>query len=55
LIDGKEWQKASFQFTAPDDIQYLIFEADYAPGTLFKYKGNILLDNLSAIFRCDRA
>jgi Carbohydrate binding domain len=55
LIDGKEWQKVSFQFTASEDIQYLIFEADYAPGTLFKYKGNILLDHLSPIFRCDRA
>jgi hypothetical protein len=55
LIDGKEWQQVNFQFTAAIDIQYLIFEADYAPGTLFKYKGNILMDHLSPIFRCDRA
>lgn len=55
LIDKKEWQEVRFQFTAASDIQYIIFEADYAPGTMFKYKGNILLDNLSNIIRCDRA
>lgn len=55
LIDKKDWQEVHFQFTAESDIRYIIFEAEYAPGAMFKYKGNILLDNLSPIIRCDRA
>ncbi len=55
LIYKKEWQEVRFQFTAESDIQYIIFEADYGPGAMFKYKGNILLDSLSNIIRCDRA
>lgn len=55
LIDSKNWEEAKFQFTPAADIRFICFEADYAPGTLFKYKGNILLDHLSSIIKCDRA
>ncbi len=55
LIDKMEWTEVKIQFTAASEIEYIVFEAEYAPGAMFKYKGNILLDNLSAITRCDRA
>ena len=55
LIDHPDWRIYKFQFTPSKDLQYLSFEAYFAPGVLFKYKGNILLDNCSPIDRCDRA
>jgi hypothetical protein len=55
LIDHPEWRQYKFQFTPSKDLQYLSFEAYFAPGVLYKYKGNILLDNCSVIDRCDRA
>jgi hypothetical protein len=33
----------------------LIFEAYYAPGVVFKYKGNLMLDNCSPLEKCIRA
>lgn len=55
LIDHQEWKQYKFQFTTTQEVKYLTFEAYYAPGILFKYKGNILLDLCSAIEQCDRA
>lgn len=37
------------------DMRYITFEPYYAPGVLFHYCGNILLDSCSPIVRCDRA
>ena len=55
LVDHKEWKKYTFQFVPKYNLQYITFEAYYAPGALFKYRGNIALDNCSPIERCDRA
>jgi hypothetical protein len=55
LIDHNGWKKYQFQFVPPRDMRYITFEAWYGPGITFKYKGNILLDNCSAIEKCDRA
>ena len=54
-VENEVWQEVKFQFTPAADIRFITFEADYAPGTMFKYKGNILLDHLSPIIKCDRA
>lgn len=55
LIDHSDWRKYPFQFVPARDMRYITFEAWYGPGITFKYKGNILLDNCSAIEKCDRA
>lgn len=55
LIDHTDWRPYKLQFVPKNNIRYIILEAHYGPGVLFHYKGNILLDNCSAIERCDRA
>ena len=55
LIDHSDWRKYPFQFVPARDMRYITFEAWYGPGVSFQYKGNILLDNCSAIEKCDRA
>jgi hypothetical protein len=55
LIDNTTWKEYKFQFVPKSNVKYLTFEAYYAPGVIFFYKGNVLLDNVSAIERCDRA
>jgi hypothetical protein len=55
MIDHSDWQNYKFQFIPTSDIRYITFEAYYAPGASFKYKGNILMDNCSPIEKCNRA
>lgn len=55
LIDHADWRNYKFQFIPASDIRYITFEAYFAPGASFKYKGNIVLDNCSAIEKCNRA
>ena len=55
LIDHSAWKKYDVEFMLRSDVQYITFEAYFAPGVLFFYKGNILIDNCSPIERCDRA
>ena len=55
LIEHNDWRKYPFQFVPSRDMRYITLEASYGPGITFKYKGNILLDNCSAIEKCDRA
>jgi hypothetical protein len=55
LIDHSDWRSYKLQFIPASNVKYIIFEAYFGPGTTFKYKGNILLDNCSAIEKCDRA
>ena len=55
LVDHSDWKEYKFQFVPDHDIRYLTLEAYFAPGSMFYYRGNILLDNCSPIERCDRA
>lgn len=55
LIDHPAWKEYTFQFVPGRDTRYITFEAFFAPGSLFHYRGNIVLDNCSPIERCDRA
>lgn len=55
LIDHPGWKLYKFQFVPNHDMKYLTMEAFFAPGSMFQYRGNILLDNCSPIERCDRA
>jgi len=54
LIDHAAWKKYKAEFMTSGEVRYITFEAYFAPGALFMYKGNILLDNCSPIERCDR-
>jgi len=55
FVKHNEWRKYKFDFYPKNDINYIIFEAHFADGVYISYKGNILLDNLSQIKKCDRA
>lgn len=55
LIDHSDWRSYKFELSPTSNVIELVFEADYAPGVVFKYKGNILLDNCSPLEKCVRA
>jgi len=55
LIDHAGWKQYKFQFVPTRDMRYITFEAFFAPGSMFHYRGNIVLDNCSYIERCDKA
>ena len=55
LIDHEGWKEYKFQFVPNHTMRYITFEAFFAPGAMFRYRGNIVLDNCSPIERCDRA
>lgn len=54
FIRNTDWEKLEFQFVPEDDMQYILIEAFYKEGP-FSKKGNILLDNVSAILICARS
>lgn len=55
LINHSDWRQYQLQFFTKGTVRYLTLEASYGPGTIFKYNGNILLDNCSPIEKCARA
>ncbi len=55
LISSSEWAQYRFQFTPKTKHSSISLVVWYGPGVLFKYNGNILVDHLSPIVRCDRA
>lgn len=55
LIDHTDWRQYKFELSPTSTLTQLVFEADYAPGVVFKYKGNLLLDNCSPLEKCLRA
>ncbi len=55
LIDHADWRQYKFELSPSSNVTQLVFEADYAPGIVFKYKGNLLIDNCSPLEKCVRA
>jgi hypothetical protein len=55
LISHKNWKEYSFQLEPKQKVYCITLEAWYAPGTSAKYKGNILLDQCSPIYKCEKA
>jgi len=49
------WKKYEFDFHVKKNINYIIIEAHYADGVFIPYKGNILIDDISAVEMCKRA
>lgn len=54
VVEHYEWKKYEVLFFPKKDYDYIIFEATYAKGTIWPYRGNLLMDNASAIRVCDR-
>ena len=54
LIDHTEWETYEVSFTAKQPINYLLIEAHYSEAP-FSHRGNILIDNITAIRKCIRA
>jgi len=54
-ITHYEWKNYQFVFSVDKSYSYIIFEASYADGTEYPYRGNLLMDNISLITDCDRA
>lgn len=55
FIRHTDWETYKFQFFPKTTINYIILEAFYTEGSNFSYKGNVLIDNVRAIKRCERA
>ncbi len=55
LISHSDWKKYDFNFITKRQTKGILFEAYFAAGVKLKYRGNILLDALSAIERCKGA
>jgi hypothetical protein len=53
-IDHKDWRSYDFYCFPENNITYIIIEAYYKEGIGMPYRGNILVDNISAINRCAR-
>lgn len=54
FVAHEEWKQYDIQFTPKQTSQYIMIEAFYKEGS-FSHKGNILIDALSSIHRCNRA
>lgn len=54
FIKNIEWEKHTIKFTAESNLRYILFEAFYRERP-YAYKGNILIDDVSAISPCKRA
>lgn len=55
LIAHQDWKQYRFQFAPKKQVRFITLVVWYAPGVMFRYKGNILVDELSPIVKCDRA
>lgn len=49
------WKTYDFVFIPKESHYFVVFEAYYATGKFYAYKGNILLDNCSSFYHCPRA
>lgn len=54
FVMHQDWQNYDFMFVPKQQINYIILEA-YFKDSNFSHRGNILIDNVSPIKKCDRA
>lgn len=55
LIHKQTWETFEIRFIPQATYQYIIIEAYFAPGVFLRYRGNVLIDNLTEIIKCNRA
>lgn len=53
-IQHEGWQEYKIEFMPENNAQYIMLTAYYKDGS-FSYKGNIMMDNMSSIVKCNRA
>jgi len=53
-LSHQTWQELEFEFRLDKECHYLLIEA-FDKEQKRPYKGNILIDNISLIYKCDRA
>jgi len=54
LIDDLDWKTFDVEFRPETDSRYILLEAFHKEG-FYRYKANILIDNMSSIESCNRA
>jgi len=54
FVTHRDWEQYDFMFVAKSTINYIILEAFYKDSR-FSHRGNILIDNISALKSCERA
>ena len=54
-INHYEWKSYEFIFSTEDDYKYILIECYYKEPALNYYRGNLLIDNITAFEMCDRA
>jgi len=54
LIESEEWQHFKVDFKPEKNMRYIIIEA-FREAEGRSFKGNLLIDNLSPIFNCNKA
>ena len=54
-IDHYEWKTYEFMFSTNEDYKYIIIECYYKQPSINYYRGNLLIDNITAFEMCDRA
>jgi len=52
-IEHTKWGRYWIEFTMEEDFDYLKLEAYYSNSSDFRYNGNLLLDNLSPIYKLE--
>jgi len=54
-IEHNDWQTYNMTLMPQSEYSYIIIECYYKEATLLPYRGNILIDGMSALIACDRA
>lgn len=54
-ISHDDWETYDVKFTPKKNFNYIIIEAYFADGLLFKYNGNVLIDGVTPLIPCIRA
>ncbi len=54
-IGHSDWETYDIRFTPKKDFNYIVIEAYFADGILFKYNGNVLIDAITPLIPCIRA
>jgi len=54
-ISHEDWETYEIKFTAKKKLNYIIIEAYFGDGLLFKYNGNVLIDAVTPLMPCIRA
>lgn len=52
VVDNEKWLNHEVIFMTSNTYKYIIFEAYYIDKSKYPYRGNVLIDNVSAIQKC---